>query len=110
MIAPVVRNQHAARDGERVTEGGPLWPRPRLVHARPGDVVLVHHTCPHAPTRVEAADPRMMIYFRVNHTGRKKGERLCKPEALVDIWLEYEGMAAVVQREREREREGMSRL
>ncbi|WP_335989978.1 phytanoyl-CoA dioxygenase family protein [Glycomyces sp. MUSA5-2] len=55
---------------------------------RPGDLLLMHHLVPHAVGRNFGAEPRIMVYFRVEHTDHAQ-RRL---DALHDPWLDYQGL------------------
>eukprot|EP01052_Picozoa_sp_SAG31_P035543 SAG31_NODE_4304_length_3370_cov_1.370835_2_plen_339_part_00 len=81
------------------TSDGMLWPKPDIVRLRKGDGVLVLHECPHAATRCceeLGASTRYQVYFRLYREDRPKGKESTFPEALVDIWREFDGMAATV--------------
>ena len=87
--------------GVEYTCDGRSWPRPTLVKAKPGDAILVLHSVPHCATRVSTDDPRLMIYFRLTSANRPTGNETIYPEALCDIWLEWDGMRDTVQRMRQ---------
>ena len=70
-----------------------MWPRPTLIKCEPGDAVIVLHSTPHCATRVESADPRYMIYFRLTPAARPEANRRCYPEAACDIWKEWPALA-----------------
>ena len=74
-----VRQQFA--EGAAFTADGKMWPRPTFILCEPTDAVLVLHSTPHCATRVEAADPRFMIYFRLTPAARPEVNRGCFPEA-----------------------------
>ena len=88
-------------EGAEYTSDGRSWPRPTLVKAKPGDAILVLHSVPHCATRVSTEEPRLMIYFRLTSANRPAGNETIYPEALCDIWLEWDGMRDTVQRIRE---------
>ena len=75
------------------TPDGKLWPRPTLIQANAGDVVLVLHQTPHCATRnLEGYEPRAMIYFRVTSSARPAGEEKVSVPALLDPWIEWKGL------------------
>ena len=80
-------------DGAAYTPDGKMWPRPSFILCEPRDAVLVLHSTPHCATRVEAADPRSMVYFRLTPAARPEANRACFPEAMCDIWLEWPALA-----------------
>ena len=86
----------AFREGAASTSDGYIWPQPTLVKAAPGDAVIVLHAVPHGATRVVGSEPRFMVYYRVTPASRPEENRRSRPEALCDIWLEWEGMREVV--------------
>ena len=82
------------------TGDGRFWPRPTLVKAKPGDAILALHSVPHCATRVTTGEPRLMIYFRLTSANRPHGNEAIYPDALCNIWLEWDGMRDTVQRMR----------
>ena len=77
---------------------GKNWPEPQLViKVVPGDAVVVLHSCPHGASMNMAADPRMMIYFRITSPLRVPADGAgaglaCSADALCDIWHEWGGL------------------
>ncbi len=67
-------------------------PEPLQVTGQAGDVFLVHYELAHSAAPNVSPHVRYAIFFRlthVNHADRKW-------ESMTDIWLEYEGMRALV--------------
>ncbi len=89
--------EHFKRGAEQ-TPDGYSWPKPTLVKVKPGDAVIVHFALPHDATRVEGADPRLMLYFRTTPRRRQEAYRAAYPKALTDIWHEWRGMRDTVKR------------
>ncbi|MFJ2186706.1 phytanoyl-CoA dioxygenase family protein [Kitasatospora sp. NPDC087861] len=56
---------------------------------QPGDPLLMHHLVPHAVGRNLGPEPRIMAYFRVEHSDH--GRR--RLQALQDPWLDYPGLS-----------------
>lgn len=54
----------------------------------PGDLLLMHHLVPHAVGHNRSSEPRIMVYFRVEHPDHAQ-RRL---QALQDPWLDYPGL------------------
>lgn len=79
-------------DGAARTADGRIWPRPTFMRLAPGDAVVVLHATPHGGSRVAAADPRQMVYFRVQPAGRPETMRRWYADALCDNWLEWRGL------------------
>ncbi|MCX4461159.1 phytanoyl-CoA dioxygenase family protein (plasmid) [Streptomyces sp. NBC_01340] len=59
--------------------------------ARPGDAVVMHHLVPHRVGRNTSPVPRVMAYFRIQHTDHHH----LAQAALTDPWLEYPGLAGL---------------
>ena len=88
----------AFSEGAAQTKDGKLWPKPTFLKLAPGDAVIALHLLPHCGTRVEGPDPRLMAYFRVTSSARSEENRSVYPEALLDIWREWEGVRNVLGR------------
>ena len=73
-------------------------PQPELMTARAGDAFLVHYQAAHTAAPNVSPHPRYAIYFRLSHVDHKAQ----MIEALTDIWLEWDGMRAIVAQHRER--------
>lgn len=52
-----------------LAEDGLWYPRPTQVKLRAGDVVLAHFLTAHGAVEHHGSEARMMIYFRVTHSG-----------------------------------------
>ena len=105
-----VRTAYAATAAS--TSDGRLWPRPDIIKLRAGDGVLVLHEVPHAATRCGeelGASTRYQVYFRLYRSDRPDGKEGTYPEALLDTWLEFEGMHKTV-REQEGQEADRARL
>lgn len=89
------RVRRAYKRSAVVTDDGHIWPKPTFIKVREGDAVIVHQATPHSASRVFGSDPRMMVYFRTTPATRPEGNRVVYPEALADIWLEWQGMREV---------------
>ena len=73
-------------------------PPPQMMTARAGDAFLVHYQVVHTVAPNVSPHPRYAIYFRLSHVDHKAQ----MIEALTDIWLEWDGMRAIVAQHRER--------
>jgi len=70
------------------------------------------HEVPHAATRCceeLGASTRYQVYFRLYRSDRPEGKQGTYPEALLDTWLEFEGMHKTV-REQEGQEADRARL
>jgi len=77
--------------------GNPILdlPEPYQIRVRPGDVVLAHHGMPHTVAPNHSPDIRYALYFRV-HSKQRAIPWQPRPEAMSDIWMEFEGMRDIV--------------
>ena len=73
--------------------------------ARPGDVILTHYQTAHHVAPNFSPDVRFAIYFRLFSTARDRWS-WC-PEALTNIWLEFEGMHEIASERERTEAEAM---
>lgn len=78
-----------------VADTGQIWPKPKFMKVQTGDAIIVHYATPHSSSRVLAADPRMMVYFRTVAESRPEEFLSVYPDVLCDNWLEWEGMREV---------------
>jgi hypothetical protein len=69
-------------------------PKPVQVRAKAGDVVIAHYQTAHTIAPNVSSDIRYCIYFRVTHS-RRKDKTYC-PEAMTNIWLEFDGLRQVL--------------
>jgi hypothetical protein len=67
-------------------------PEPVQILGKAGDVVLVHYQLAHSAAPNVSPHTRYAIFFRLTHTAHDAH----KWEAMTDIWLEYEGMRALL--------------
>lgn len=67
-------------------------PEPHQITGEPGDVVLVHYQVAHAAAPNVSPHTRYAIFFRLRHVEHPD----FRPEAMTDIWLEWEGLRDIV--------------
>eukprot|EP00750_Incisomonas_marina_P012126 INCI16588.1.p1 GENE.INCI16588.1~~INCI16588.1.p1 ORF type:complete len:567 (-),score=74.46 INCI16588.1:128-1759(-) len=68
----------------------PQLGKPVQVAARAGDLVLAHYQLAHCIAPNTTENVRKCVYFRFTHS-RRKPRSYC-PEAMTNIWLEFEGL------------------
>jgi ectoine hydroxylase-related dioxygenase (phytanoyl-CoA dioxygenase family) len=73
-------------------------PQPEQIIARAGDIVLCHYQVGHTAAQNVSPHIRYAIYFRLNHVDHEQLKR----DALIDIWLEWEGMREMVEELRQK--------
>ena len=67
-------------------------PEPHQITGEPGDIVLVHYQVAHAAAPNVSPHTRYAIFFRLRHVEHPD----FRPEAMTDIWLEWEGLRDIV--------------
>mmetsp|Transcript_10353 Transcript_10353/g.17362 ORF Transcript_10353/g.17362 Transcript_10353/m.17362 type:complete len:474 (-) Transcript_10353:32-1453(-) len=70
------------------------FPKPVQIQGKAGDVIIAHYQLAHNIAPNVSPDIRYCIYFRVTHSRRK--EKTYAPDAMTNIWLEYEGIRRVL--------------
>ena len=80
---------------ESLLEGMPPveLPEPHQIIGKPGDVILAHYQIAHTAAPNVSPHTRYAIFFRLRHIDHPD----YRPEAMTDIWLEWEGMRDVVE-------------
>jgi hypothetical protein len=72
---------------------GPLADPTQLI-MQPGDVLLSHYSLPMVAVPNVSPHVRVMVSFRVYHASHVPG--VYRPDAMDNIWLEYDGLRDVV--------------
>lgn len=92
-----------------VLDGLPFIPlaEPVLFCTNPGDVILTHYQTAHHIAPNLSPDIRYAVYFRIYSNSRE--ELTWKPEAMTNIFMEFEGMWDIV-RNREGEQPYMVKI
>ncbi len=70
-------------------------PEPHQITGEAGDAILAHYQIAHGAAPNVSPHTRYAIFFRLRHIDHGDS---C-PEAMTDIWLEWEGMRDIVKRE-----------
>ena len=69
-------------------------PRPRQITGAAGDIILAHYQIAHTAAPNVSPHTRYAVFFRLRHVDHPN----FRPEAMTDIWLEWEGLRDVAQR------------
>ena len=69
-------------------------PRPRQITGAAGDIILAHYQIAHTAAPNVSPHTRYAVFFRLRHVDHPS----FRPEAMTDIWLEWEGLRDVAQR------------
>ena len=80
---------------ESLLEGMPPveLPEPHQIIGEPGDVIIAHYQIAHTAAPNVSPHTRYAIFFRLRHVDHPD----YRPEAMTDIWLEWEGMREVLK-------------
>ena len=84
--------QHGA---EALLDGMPPidLPRPRQITGAAGDIILAHYQIAHTAAPNVSPHTRYAVFFRMRHVDHPS----FRPEAMTDIWLEWEGLRDTAQ-------------
>ena len=109
MYPPAVRRRYRTQEGALLSNAAPqgVWPRPLLARLATGDAIIAMHSVPHCSTRVDprrdgfgpTGGARVQVYFRCVHGGRPQSAYSVWPPALMNCWLEWEGLQHIAARQ-----------